>query len=109
MSDWFLLALAIVQYQCKIKLLNLKKKKNVFQSKAFFRLSSNPNTSCLRAFEPDAVPSLFPNGKANNKSVLSNIEKLIKLRKVKVSLLNIHMAKNAKRKLFHTAILRTHF
>ena len=35
--------------------------------------------------KPDVVPSLFPNGKAVNKSVSSNIEKTIKLRKVKVS------------------------
>ena len=39
--------------------------------------------------KPDAVPSLFPNGKAVNKSVSSNIEKMIKLRKIKVSLFNI--------------------
>ena len=35
--------------------------------------------------KPAVVPSLFPNGKAVNKSVSSNIEKTIKLRKVKVS------------------------
>ena len=34
--------------------------------------------------KPDAVPALFPNGKAVNKSVSSNTE-TIKLRKVKVS------------------------
>ena len=40
----------------------------------------------------DVVPSLFPNGKAANKSISSNIEKTIKLRKVKVSLVNIRRA-----------------
>ena len=43
--------------------------------------------------KPDAVPSLFPNGKVVNKLVSSNIEKTIKLRKVKVSLINISMQK----------------
>ena len=43
--------------------------------------------------KPDAIPSVFPNGKAVNKSVLSNIEKTIKLRKVKVSLFNIRVEK----------------
>ena len=33
--------------------------------------------------KPDAVPSLFPNGKTVNKSVSPNIEKTINLRKVK--------------------------
>ena len=33
--------------------------------------------------KPDAAPSLFPNGKTVNKSVSSNIEKTIKLGKVK--------------------------
>ena len=51
-------------------------------------------------YKPDAVTPLFPNGKAINKSVLSNIEKTIKLRTVKVSLFNIRMEKNAKRRLF---------
>ena len=43
--------------------------------------------------KPDAVLSLFPSGKAVKKSVSSNIGKPIKLRKVKVSLLNIHVEK----------------
>ena len=43
--------------------------------------------------KPDAVPSLFPNGKTVNKSVSSTIEKTIKLRMVKVSLFNIRMEK----------------
>ena len=51
-------------------------------------------------FKPDVVPFLFLNGKVVNKSVSSNIEKTIKLRKVKVSLFNIHMEENAKRRLF---------
>ena len=55
--------------------------------------------------KPDVVPSLFPNGKAVNKSVSSNIEKTIKLRKVKVSLFKIRMDK-CKKEAFHTAILR---
>ena len=55
---------------------------------------------------PDMVPSLFPNGKTVNKSVSSNLEETIKLRKVKVSLFNIRMEKNAKGRLFHTTILR---
>ena len=46
--------------------------------------------------KPDAVPSLFPNEKAVNKSVLSNIEKTIKLRTVKVSLFIIRMEKMQK-------------
>ena len=41
----------------------------------------------------NSVPSLFPDGMAVNKSVSSNIEKMIKLRKVKVSLVNIRMEK----------------
>ena len=49
--------------------------------------------------KPDTIPSLFPNGKAVNKSVSSNIEETIKLRKVKVSLFKIRMEKNAKRRL----------
>ena len=51
-------------------------------------------------FKPDVVPFLFLNGKVVNKSVSSNIEKTIKLRKVKVSLFNIRMEENAKRRLF---------
>ena len=35
--------------------------------------------------KPDAVPWLFPNGKAVNKSVSSNVEETIKLRSVKLS------------------------
>ena len=54
-------------------------------------------------FKPDAVPSLFPNRKTVNKSVSSNVEEGIKLRKLKVSLF---YGKNAKRRLFHNAILR---
>ena len=46
--------------------------------------------------KPDAVPSLFSNEKTINKSLSSNIEKTIKLRKVKVSLLNIRMEKMQK-------------
>ena len=46
--------------------------------------------------KPDAVLYLFPNGKAFNKSVSSNAEETIKLRKVKVSLFNIHMEKMQK-------------
>ena len=48
----------------------------------------------------DAVPSLFPNGKAVNKSGSSNIEETINLRKVKVSLFNISMVKIQKRGFF---------
>ena len=55
--------------------------------------------------KPDAIQSFFPNGKAVNKSVSPNVEETIKLRKVKVSLLNIRI-KNAKTRLFHTAMLR---
>ena len=55
--------------------------------------------------KPDVVPSIFSNGKVVNKSVSSNIEKMIKLRKVKVSLFNICMEK-CKKGAFHTAILR---
>ena len=46
--------------------------------------------------EPDGVPSLFPNRKAVNKSVSSNVEESIKLRKVKVSLFEIRMEKMQK-------------
>ena len=45
--------------------------------------------------KPDVVPSLFPNVKAVNKSLSSNIKKPIKLRKVKVSLLNIRIEKGS--------------
>ena len=51
----------------------------------------------LNILKPDAVPSLFPNGKAVNKSVSSNIEKTIKLRTVKVPLFNISIEKCKKR------------
>ena len=56
--------------------------------------------------KPDAVPSLFPNGKTINKSVSSNVEETIKLRKVKVCLVNIRMGKMQKRRLFRNAMLR---
>ena len=46
--------------------------------------------------KPDAVPSLFANGLAVNKSVSSNVGETIKLRKVKVSLFNIRMEKMQK-------------
>ena len=46
--------------------------------------------------KPDAVPSLFANGLAVNKSVSSNVEETIKLRKVKVSLFNIRIEKMQK-------------
>ena len=45
--------------------------------------------------KPDVVPSLFPNVKVVNKSLSSNIKKPIKLRKVKVSLLNIRIEKGS--------------
>ena len=50
-------------------------------------------------FKPDAVPSLFPNGKVN-KLVSSNTEKPIKLRKIKVSLLNTYVSKKCKKEAF---------
>ena len=56
--------------------------------------------------KPDAVPSLFPNGKTINKSVSSNVEETIKLRKVKVCLVHIRMGKMQKRRLFRNAMLR---
>ena len=56
--------------------------------------------------KPDAVPSLFPNAKAVNKSGSSNVEATIKLRKVKVSLFNVRKDKMQKGGFFHTAILR---
>ena len=56
--------------------------------------------------KPDAVTSLFPNGKIINKSVSSNVEKTIKLRKVKVYLVNICMEKMHKRRLFYNAVHR---
>ena len=46
--------------------------------------------------KPDPLLSLFLNGKVVNKSVSSNIEKTIKIRKVKVSLFNICMKKMQK-------------
>ena len=46
--------------------------------------------------KPDSVPSLISKGKAINKSVSSNIEKMIKPRKMKVSLFNIRMEKMQK-------------
>ena len=45
--------------------------------------------------KPHVVPPLFPNVKAVNKSLSSNIKKPIKLRKVKVSLLNIRIEKGS--------------
>ena len=50
--------------------------------------------------KPDAVPSSFPNGKAVNKSVSSNLEETVKPRKVKVSLFNIRIQKMQKRGFF---------
>ena len=50
--------------------------------------------------KPDAVPSLFPNGNVVNKSVSSNVEETIKLRKVEVSLFNIYVWKKCKKEAF---------
>ena len=46
--------------------------------------------------KPDAVPSLFLNGKAVNKSGSSDIEETIKLTKVKLSLFNMRVIKMQK-------------
>ena len=52
-----------------------------------------PGGNLKYILEPDGVPSSFPNGKTVNKSVSSNVEETIKLRKVKVSLFNIRIEK----------------
>ena len=53
------------------------------------------NLKCI--LKPDVFSSLFPNGKAVNRSVSSDIEKAIKLRKIKVSLFNVGKEKKCKK------------